>query len=337
MTRRLSPSAASAGACASMAVRVFSGLMLDTPQVCNGAWLSVWIGAMLALPVAALLRRAGKSRLVDAMLFAALASDAALNVETAAWSAGFLAFDHTPTRLLAVPILLMALRCASLGGNAVGGAIRFLFRAALPLLALVLLLHLPAYRSAWLKPILGFGLDGVFLGGVRAGGWMAVIAGAANRLVDDAGDKRGGAAICICAAAALSSALIALRLMMAPQMDAAAMARPVQIDAMLVNGRAPLYCQLPLVIVWYIGCFSLVGFECCLCAGLLGRVLPGLKGFVCAAMAVAAVALPLMALPDAVMWIRNRAEWIAAWAMLAAIMGQIWHRADKEVSRPCAG
>ena len=336
MKRRLSSSAASAGACAAMTIRVFNGLMLDTPEVCNGAWLSALFGMALALPLSELLRRTAGKRLVDAMLLLALAADAVVNIESTAWTAGFLAFDHTPTRLLAVPILCMLIRCVMLGGNAVGDTIRFLFRAVLPLLALVLLLHLPAYRPEWLNPVLGFGPDGIFLGGVRAGGWMAALAGATSRLVDS-GEKRTNILTCVCTATALAAALIILRLMMAPQMDTAAMVRSIQIDAMLVNGRAPLYCQLPLVIVWFIGSFSLVGFECCLCAGLLGRVFPRLKGSVCAAMAVAAVALPLLALPNSIPWLRSRSEWIAVWVAMPAIMGFLWHCAGKGVRRTCAG
>ena len=94
----------------------------------------------------------------------------------------------------------------------------------------------------------------------------------------------------LAAGIAVATLLIVLRLMMTPtQLQRDGWSN--RLDALLTNGRAPLYLQLPMIALWYAGMLHLLACEGFACAALLQGLFPRLGGMACAVVAVAAVAL----------------------------------------------
>ena len=266
--RELTRPSASAAVAAAVIARLFSGLMAETPDVHNGAWLSAVIGLAVALPVLFVMQR-WKMPLFRWALALFLIYDAYDVLENAAFSESFIAFDHMPVIVLMLPLVLAAARCVGLGGDALGAAARLWLIAFVPLIVIVLLYQWPYYRPGWLAPALGFGLGGILRAGVRCAGWMIALGGAGLMLCPDMtfGHMAGRLAM----AAAVAALLIVLRLMMAPALDAAGMDRRVQLDALLTNGRAPLYTQLPMIVMWTVGMLHALCFEAWAALALLPR------------------------------------------------------------------
>lgn len=302
MNQKLSRSAASASAGAAVISRLFYGLMVDAPEVHNGAWLSVLLGLGLSLPALWLVQRAsekGRTLLMWGLMLA-VGVDAAGMLEAAAFSESCIAFNHIPAPVLMLPLLLAAVRCLWLGGDALGASARVWMRAFVPLLPVVILCQWSCYRPAWVFPIFGFGMEGILRGGLRAAGWIVTIGGAAVALCDGARLPKVFRSLSI--AALVAGLLILLRLMMAPAMDSAGMSRRVQLDALLTNGRAPMVLQLPMIVVYFIGMLHLLCFETWAAAALLHRVIPQTDGPLTGALILSAIVLlailPLPAWPD---------------------------------------
>ena len=121
-------------------------------------------------------------------------------------------------------------------------------------------------------------------------------------------------------AAGISAILIALQLMMAPA-PLSSGGWLDRLDALLCNGRAPLYLQLPMIAFWFAGLFHLVLCELFAGAALMQRVFRRLDGKICALIVVAA-ALMLSRLEALPAWIDAVAPWAypAAGALTAATM-----------------
>lgn len=290
MRLEFSKTAATAGLSLAMAARLFFGATLDAPEAANAAWLAVPVALALALPVIWLMCNHSQKtpRWFAALLFAGLALDAADTIEWTAYSESFLSFDHVPPLLLMLPLLLALLRCCRLGGDAVGGAARFHVRLLIILMLVVILYQLPYYKPGWLAPWLGAGFGGVLHAGIRAAGWIALLAGGvvtACREPLGLRDILPGMVL----AATSATVLTMLRQMMAPAMTAGHESRAVLIDALLTNGRAPLYLQLPMIIAWLVGMLHLTAFEGVAACALVNRVLPEAKEGVCAAIGLVVV------------------------------------------------
>ena len=276
MKRRLSPAALSAGIPAAAVARLFYGLMVEAKDLHNGAWLSVLLGAILAMPVILLAGRClngGRAGALKLALLALLSMDAAAVMEGMAYSESFIAFDHVPVVVLMLPLALALGRSLAVGGDAVGAAARIWMWAFLPLLLMVIAMQLPYYRPGWLCPVLGYGVGGVLLWSLRAAGWLAMISAAGMAVSDGEMTfvrvRRG-----LMLSAVAAALLIVLRLMMTPSMEPAAMTRGLRIDTLLTNGRAPLYLQLPMIVMWFVGLLHLLCFEGCLALTLLRDIAP---------------------------------------------------------------
>ena len=138
--------------------------------------------------------------------------------------------------------------------------------------------------------MLGRGAGGILRWGLRAAGWLALLAGAALAACDDeASFARVAQSLAFAALAA--AGLIALRLMMAPDLGAAEWDRRVRLDSLLTNGRAPLYLQLPMIAMWFTGMLHLLAFEGCLGQALLVRAAPRWKRWARTGLVLAAVTL----------------------------------------------
>ena len=296
MRLEFSRSAATASLTASLTARLLYGMTLDAPEAANAAWLSTLAGLLLSLPLTWLLcgvRGAGR-RVLAGALFVGIALDAAASVEWTAYSESCLAFDHVSPTLMALPLMLAVARCAWLGGDALGGAARVWMRLFAALIFVVILYQLPYYNPLWLAPWLGSGARAVLQSGRRAAGWNALICASAVLACDDALRFRD-VLPCLLLSTAAAAALVALRQMMAPVPTASAVARSARIDALLTNGRAPLYLQLPMIVAWFVGMLHLMAFEALAACALIHRLLPKAGAPACAAVGLGAVALLVFA------------------------------------------
>lgn len=273
---RLEPSrtAATASLTACLASRLFCGLALEAPEAANAAWLAAPLGLLLSLPPVYLAcgLRPGARRALAGPLFLLLCMDAAATIEWTAYSESCLAFDHVSPLLMMLPLMLAVARCAWLGGDALGGAARFWIKLFALLILVVLLYQLPYYNPGWLRPWLGAGTGGIWHAGIRAAGWTALIAMSA---VSVCGDDLTFREVLpgMLLATAVAAILVALRQMMAPAVTAGGMTRAMAVDALLTNGRAPLYLQLPLIVAWFAGMLHLMAFEGIAACGLLKKLL----------------------------------------------------------------
>lgn len=297
MNRAVSFRAARAAATAAIVARLFLGLVVDAPTTHNGAWLSALLGALLAAPwVLSLRALRGCSDPAHLPLHAALLGivivDAATVLSALTRSAGYLALDRSPALLLALPPALAALWCIWRGGEAVGNAATLALRVAFALLVVVVLLQARYFKTQWLAPVLGDGAAAVVDGGVRAASW--IVAASAILAVSDNGKADDRPALSVLSAvgfAAIACAgLIVLRLMLTPTQlsDWTWLNR---LDALLCNGRTPLYLQLPMIAMWFSGLLHLLSSECCAASALLKQLLPQLSARACGALVVTAALL----------------------------------------------
>lgn len=290
---RLEPSrtAATASLTVALATRLFYGLALDAPEAANAAWLAAPAGLLMALPVVWVARHMdrGARRWLSLPLFLLIALDAAAAVEWTGYSESCLAFDHVSPIFMMLPLLLALLRCAWLGGDALGGAARFWVRLFALLILVVVIYQLPYYNPGWLRPWLGYGSGGVLRAGVRAAGWMCLVVLSAMTVCREELAPRDilpGMLL----ATAVAAALTALCQMMAPAVTAADMSRAMAVEALLTNGRAPLYLQLPMIVAWFAGMLHLMSFEGIAACGLLHRAAPRAGETACLAAGLGAVA-----------------------------------------------
>ena len=328
MKDELSRGAATANAVAAVVTRLFWGLMVDAPEVHNGAWLSVMLGSVLALPALWLIHRAvkqGTGAPLRIVLLIAIVLDAAGTLECTAFSESCVAFNHVPAVVLMLPLLLAVGRCMYLGGDALGASARVWMRAFVPMLAVIMLFQLPYYRPAWLAPVLGFGMRGILYSALRTAGWIAALGGAAMALCREE-LKLPGLCANVGIAVAVAMALITLRLMMAPAMDPAGMERRIQLDALLTNGRAPMYLQLPMIVIWFVGMLHLLCFEAWSAMILMQAKYTGL-GRLSAGAAVLIVITLLALLPPVFRW--------DLWRLPAILLSALPLRKGGDI--PCAG
>ena len=316
MKRAISPRAARAAALVAIAARLFLGLVIDAPTTQNGAWLSAIIGCLLAAPLLFLLAHCRfKSVLLIAALGALAAVDAASVLFATSRSAGYLALDRSTVLLLSLPISLAALWALWRGGDAVGYAAMIWARIALALLVVVALLQVKYFRVGWLYPIFGEGWRAILDGGVKVAGWI-VAASSVLALPDDA-RKSPPVLPALFSATAIASLLILLRCMLAPtQLRSGWLNR---LDALLCNGRTPLYLQLPMIALWFASLFHLLACELLAAAGCLRKLLPGLSEKLCA-MTVVTLALGISRLSVLARWTEALSEWsFAVIGVIAAL------------------
>ena len=319
MKLSISRAPARAAVLAAITARTFVTMTVDAPPTHNGAYLCPLIAAALALPwllcVRALNRRldARAVTALSAALLPLVLLDAAVTAGEITGSAGYLALDRVPERLLLLPVCAAALWCVFRHGNTVGYAAMLWARLFPLLLILIVALQAQCLRPEWLRPLLGSGWHAIWEGGVRLAGRIlpcsALLLIAEGR--EDAPERRGTTTSTLLTGALVSALLILLHRMMVPTpiREAGWLKR---LDDLLTNGRAPLYLQLPMICAWYAGLLHLLACECFAGATLLQRLLPRLGGRQCALLSVAAVALAAAFLP-----VIDIAEMLSPWQYIA--------------------
>ena len=292
MKLTISHDAAASAACAACAARLFCGLAVDSlPH--PGAWLSALVGAALSCPVILayrVLRRVPLPlRLAILLSNLTVAAGALSRIER---SAGYLSLDRSPSWALLMPAALALAWSVSRNGDAAGHAATVWRRVFPLLLAIVVALQLPCYRAVWLRPTLGLGWRAIVEGGVRAAGWISAISGILVLPDRAAQGNRPSGPAAVVIGAGVAALLLLLRLMTTPFMAQGADGGWLtRLDSLLTNGRAPLYLQMPMLLIWYAALLHLsacAGF-CAACH--LQRMLPSVDGRLCAALAALGAAM----------------------------------------------
>ena len=284
------------------AARIFIDLSLDSGPVHNGVWIAALVAVLPAIPYllcldavsGGCLQKTWIRRLL-ALLFLPMALlDAAQVLSVIVRTSGCLTLDYVPAFWLALPMALVILWCVWRNGDAIGYAAILWSKVFPALMLLVVLLQARHYRPEWLMPLLGNGWRDIVTGGVRASGCLA--ASTAVLLAADGSGKaqtRGYSFGWLAFAPAIAALLLALRLMMAPT-GVGAMPWTARLDALLTNGRAPLYLQLPMILTFFTGLLHLLACDGFAASALLQGLVPALDGRLCGAVvAVASLALSL--------------------------------------------
>ena len=244
-----------------------------------------------------------------------------------------LTLDHVPAIWLTLPVALVMFWCVWRNGDAIGYAAILWSKAFPALMLLVVLLQTRHYRPEWLMPLLGNGWRDIVRGGVRASGCLA--ASTAVLLTADGTGKarsRGHGFGWLALAPAIAALLLALRLMMAPT-GAGGMPWTARLDALLTNGRAPLYLQLPMILAFFIGLLHLLACDGFAASALLQGLIPALDGRLCGAIvAVVSLILSLRGFPGS-----GATPWLFLVAAPAVALTAMIQSASVRGDRRCEG
>ena len=293
MKLHISRDAALPAAFIAAATRIFLDLALDGAPIHNGVWIAALLGALPVIPylicldlLAEQLPDAPARRVLTGLLLAGTALDAARIISALLSASGFLALEPVTPVILVLPVTLAALWCSWRNGDAIGYA-AMLWRRTFPaLMMVIILLQWRHYRAQWLRPWLGNGWGDIIEGAVRTAGCYVPATSVlfVCKPTDGAGKWRPEIAR-IALASAVAAPLLVLRLMMAPSgiFDMSWISR---LDALLTNGRAPLYLQLPMIIAFFAGIMHLLTCECFAASALLQQLVPKLGGRACAGIVV---------------------------------------------------
>lgn len=291
MKLRVSRRAAIAAAFAAATARVFLDLALDAGQIHNGLWIAALLGALPVIPYLLCLDAVRAvthplRRMLTLLALVITALDAATVFAFVARTFGWLALDHVNGLVLTVPLTLAALWCTCRNGDAVGYAAMLWIGIFPALLLIVISLQIRCFRAEWLRPLLGGGWPDIVKGGLRTAGCFIPATSVLLVCDDESPDlwRRPSFARVACAAL-VAALLLALRLMMAPT-SRLYMPWLARLDALLTNGRALLYLQLPMILTWFIGLLHLLTCECFAASALLQRLMSAANGQACAAVVV---------------------------------------------------
>ena len=109
---------------------------------------------------------------------------------------------------------------------------------------------------------------------------------------------------------------------MAPVATSGDIDRAMRIDALLTNGRAPLYLQLPMLVAWFAGMLHLVAFEALAACGLLKRALPRLNEIPSAIIGLGGVFILALTRSSRATWAQNALMYL--YHIIAAIAIALW-------------
>ena len=282
---------------AAVTTRLLMGIFLDLPWLYNAGWIAALGAILLCAPLGMLADRAARAcrsgiaealeerggravaRPVFALLSLVCIYETAVTSRVLSNTVRHVALAEASAISLLLPLLLAAMLCACLGGQAIGGAARIWVRVMPVLMLIVLLLQFRSFRPAWLTPLLGPGANVLASGTVSASGWLSMAALpwlCADR--EENGAKQRGALSTLAAIGIFSAAVLALLAMMAPPSVRTDLTRTYQLDKLLANGRVTQTAQLPLILLWYNGLLFNVTADLFFAAKLLQLTFPRLDG-----------------------------------------------------------
>ena len=299
MRLRIAREPACAAVFIAAAARVFTGVTISL-SIHNGAWLAVLLGGLLALPgllglwsapsVHAF--NAGPVR-IPAQAFFLLVTllDCVHLLRCLTDSASYLALDQLPPVTLLLPLGAAILWCVFRNGDAIGYSAEVWLRILPLFLLIVLVLQFRSLRPAWLFPLTEGGFKALFSAGLRVSAWQLIPAAGylLTEASEESDDRLSPLRTGITATAAAASLVVLWQMMVPRLLCPYAETRIGRLDVLLTNGRAPLYMQFPLILVWFVGLLQTLCFEAFTAAALLQRLLPGLNGRAAVLSALAAI------------------------------------------------
>ena len=281
------------GACAfarlAIIARVVCGTIIDMPELLNAGWISVLLGALLALPAMLAVIHCRRNHILPpksiCVLFCIIAiCDAAAVCSSIADSASYMALNATPAVYLMLPQLLLCLFCLRLNGDSLGASAGIWMRILPWLLLSIVLLQFKSYEPAWLTPALGPGTSNILSGALRTAGWFTLPTALYLIAEPGIGGKSTSPSIIktlwICAGSSIFICLIAS--MTTPAItDTNLFTRAFRLDSLLANGRTGLAQQLPAIALWYLGVFYALLFNMFTAAALLQHIFPAWNRHAC--------------------------------------------------------
>lgn len=293
MKLHITESAVSSLARTAITARIVYGVLIDMPELLNAGWLSVLLGAVLALPivliVCALRKKASGEipkaahpvlfRMVCAVFFIITVCDSAAILSAISGSVSYMALNSIPSAYLLIPTSIVCAWCLLRNGDAIGTSAGIWNRFLPWLLGIMLLLEFKSFRPAWLTPVLGPGIPTLFSGAVRCGGWFAL--SSALYLIAEPGKHQKSRNLeplkTLVVSSALSLLICMMHSMMTPAItDPALTLRSFRIDTLLANGRSTLALQLPSISLWFTSLLFLLLMDSFTSAALLERIFPSL-------------------------------------------------------------
>ncbi len=336
----VSRSASIPAAFVGVTVRLFFDLALDGGTIHNGAWIAALLGALPSIPYLLCLDAVRSNRSAATplrlMLLSVTALDAAHVLTIVVRAAGCLTLEYVPARYLALPLALAVLWCVWRNGDAVGYAAILWIRVFPALLLLVVALQMRHYNAQWLLPLFGNGFRDIIRGAARTPGWFVpatAIYFSADRSDDDYGGRPSIARLFF--APVVAALLLVLRLMMVPT-GLYGLTWIARLDALLTNGRAALYLQLPMILAFFISAFHLLTCECFAASALLQRLMPALDGRLCAAIVTIACTGMCMSGITAIA-VEFTAPWLFIVVGMTVALSALLQRDRKGGERPCGG
>ena len=311
MKLSISRTAITTSASVAITTRIFYGLMIDSPSLHNGAWISALIGALLAAPLIwcmhmtftggdnALLNGPFKINtlphlpLIIALILFSLI-DGAITARCIANSARYVAFDYMAMFYLLLPLFFAAFWCVNCNGDAIGAGARIWAKTFPFLMIVIIILQFPHYRVDWLTPILGSGWKDILDGALKTAGWISTMSGMLMLVNHDSPTESRSLhpVITVAIATGIAMFLIVLRLMMTPTLFSNDnLSRLFQLDSWLTNGRAHVSLQMPILIIWFVSMLNLMIYDCFIAAALIQRIFRKLHGAICGIIAVVGVAV----------------------------------------------
>lgn len=306
----ISRSSASAAAGIAIIVRIFCGLMIDSANLYNSAWLCVPLGSIIAFPLLFALRQVLNSTSDGVSLYSGNDShlkrpiifillfiswyDGSFALKGIANSASYIGFQGLSPIYLMIPAFIAGFLCICCNGEAIGYGARIWSMIAPVFLVIIIAIQLPNYHLSWLTPVLGFGWSGIAEGSLKTAGWISSMSAAFLIAENDSQDRTAHSSPTklLLYIAAISGLLIVTQLMMSPSLVfAPSRSRLYQLDTLLTNGRSVLSLQFPMIIIWFTGMLFLWAYNCFIASALLQRAFPRLNGHICGMISILISAL----------------------------------------------
>lgn len=245
---------------------VYRLIVIDLSETGNAAWLTVLLGAIMALPAlfsaCALLRHPasvrsviGKTpyRLLCGALAAVYTFEAAVAFSSLAESAAYAALYVVPGWALLIFTFITASVIAYRGGNSVGGVAAVWVWAAPALYALTAIPQLESINPNWLMPLLGPGWETLLRCACPVSLLFSLIP--FSMLLDDRTREthgKPGSLLRLFIFCAISvSFLCAVHASVYPSLPFLSNSRSMRLDLLLSGGKTNRAVQLPMLLLWY--------------------------------------------------------------------------------------
>ena len=280
--------------------RVFALEAIDMPGVRPALWLTVLLGAALALPsILPLVKRVEKpfpdaaswsGRAACGLIFVLSIWDAAVSARLFSVLATYAALPDHAAYALSLPLIGVGTLVCLLGAGAMSAAGVVWRRVALALTAVALVAQVGSLQPGWVFPLLGTGPRDILVGAERAAGHMALAAVSVSLLGH--GDRKASAgalrtlgwSALICAGAVLAFD------MAVPAMPGEAAGRLFRLEMLADCGQSGFAAETIYVLLMA-GGMLLVGFEMISACAALCLLLPRVPYDACAVACGALTAL----------------------------------------------